>query len=184
MYGSQRDWMFVVKCRMKASSLGFLFVILVSVLYVFSYSIYICEHASLNVFKLPPVVKDFKEALWLMCVTVTTVGYGDITPRTMLGKIVAFFACVVGILVTSLTISSITGQLNLSNSEELAYGLISKLELNRIMNLNSTSMVYYILKLRSLLKKSKDSKLVAAQETERQKQDISHMMETFRESVE
>lgn len=145
MYGSQRDWMFVVKCRMKASSLGFLFVILISTLYVFSYSIYICENASLNQFKLTPIIKDFKESLWLMCVTITTVGYGDVTPRTMLGRIVAFFACVVGILVISLTISSITGQLNLTNSEELAYGLISKLELNRIMNLNSTNMVYQIL---------------------------------------
>lgn len=42
-------------------------------------------------------LSDFPEALWWAVVTVTTVGYGDITPVTLGGRIVAGILMVIGI---------------------------------------------------------------------------------------
>ena len=46
---------------------------------VFGYIFYVTE----------PQVKTFEDGIWWALVTVTTVGYGDITPATTLGRIVA-----------------------------------------------------------------------------------------------
>lgn len=40
---------------------------------------------------------DFKDSLWWSFVTTTTVGYGDISPRTGLGRIIATILMLVGI---------------------------------------------------------------------------------------
>ena len=49
--------------------------------YIFSYLIYSFEHQAQ-----PEKVVDMLDALWLAFVTVTTLGYGDITPITPVGR--------------------------------------------------------------------------------------------------
>lgn len=44
-----------------------------------------------------PNIKNYWDALWWAICTVSTVGYGDIVPHTMGGRLVAFFLIVVGI---------------------------------------------------------------------------------------
>lgn len=60
---------------------GFLYIILVSIAAIFfsSAAIYYAE----------PSIKSFEDALWWSIVTATTLGYGDITPYTLLGRIIA-----------------------------------------------------------------------------------------------
>lgn len=43
-----------------------------------------------------PNVKEFLDALWFCYSTVTTVGYGDITPVTSLGRIIGIFLMLIG----------------------------------------------------------------------------------------
>jgi voltage-gated potassium channel len=57
-----------------------------------------------------PGLAEYKEALWWAVVTVTTVGYGDVTPRTDLGRVIAS-----GLMITGIgTIGLLAGQVGAS----------------------------------------------------------------------
>jgi len=58
--------------------------------------------------KVPTPFKSIPHAFWWCIVTFTTVGYGDIAPVTLLGKLVASATMVFGILVLAMPISVIS----------------------------------------------------------------------------
>jgi len=49
-------------------------------------------------------LQDYGSAVWLTCITMTTVGYGDIFPHTIGGQITAIFIALWGTFVISLLI--------------------------------------------------------------------------------
>jgi voltage-gated potassium channel len=53
-----------------------------------------------------PEIKNYGDALWLMIVTMTTVGYGDVVPITVAGRIVTIIAMVLGIGTLSVYITT------------------------------------------------------------------------------
>lgn len=52
-------------------------------------------------------ISSFGDALWWALVTVTTVGYGDIYPVTLEGKVIASFLMIIGIMILGLFISTL-----------------------------------------------------------------------------
>ncbi len=64
--------------------------------------------ASLIIFHIEPGFADFFEALYWATVSLTTVGYGDLVPTTMLGRIVTMASSLMGVAVIALPSGIIT----------------------------------------------------------------------------
>ena len=79
---------------------------------------------------------NYVDAIWLIIITMTTVGYGDITAKTTGGRIISMISCLSGVFLTSMIIVTITNFLNLEPHEkrmleilELTDGLENEKEL-------------------------------------------------------
>ncbi|KAK3087102.1 hypothetical protein FSP39_001744 [Pinctada imbricata] len=49
-------------------------------------------------------IEDIPQAFWLSLITMTTVGYGDVTPKTTPGKVIASLCAITGIMLLALVI--------------------------------------------------------------------------------
>jgi len=96
---------FVTKLKNKMSAFlitnGFIYVILATIVTVLmsASGIYYAESH---------LIKSFEDAIWWSIVTVTTVGYGDIVPVTLLGRIIAVFLMATGTTFLGIYIGTIT----------------------------------------------------------------------------
>ncbi len=61
-------------------------------------------------------------------ITIATVGYGDMYPKTHLGRFFAITACFTGFILISLFVVTMTNWLSFSCSEENSFTLIKRLE--------------------------------------------------------
>ncbi|GAQ17982.1 ion transporter [Oceanobacillus picturae] len=57
---------------------------------------------------LEPNIHNFSDGVWWSIVTTTTVGYGDISPNTAIGRIIAIFLMVIGVGLIGMITGSIT----------------------------------------------------------------------------
>lgn len=62
---------------------------------------------------------SFPTALWWSIVTSTTVGYGDISPTTLVGKLAAVINMLIGIGLVGMLTSSITGYFTKSSGDDI-----------------------------------------------------------------
>lgn len=66
-----------------------------------------------------PRLEAFSEAVWWAVVTVTTVGYGDITPITRIGRLVAVMLMVTGIGTIGMLASQVSAAIIARKEEEI-----------------------------------------------------------------
>ncbi|ANU09891.1 ion transporter [Planococcus antarcticus DSM 14505] len=80
---------------------------------------------------LEPSINTFGDALWWAVVTTTTVGYGDISPETPIGRILAVVLMLVGIGIIGTLTSAITsffGNKNEANHDKKILNVIQSIE--------------------------------------------------------
>ncbi len=63
-------------------------------------------------------------AFWVVILTMTTIGYGDIYPVTNLGRIICIVACIWGVFILSLFVVALTNTTEFSAKEGQVYDAI------------------------------------------------------------
>jgi len=89
----------------KKSRLSYGLTLFISLLIIFTI-IFFIEEAPVN-----PAVNTYEDSLWYVLQTLTTVGYGDIIPMTILGRLTGFLTMLSAIVITSLITASATSTL-------------------------------------------------------------------------
>lgn len=62
----------------------------------------------------------FENSIWLIIITMTTVGYGDFYPRTFFGRLLDTFIAIWGIFIISMMVVVLSNTLKLDSSEKRA----------------------------------------------------------------
>lgn len=116
----------------------------------------------------------YANAMWNVLVTMTTVGYGDYYPVTLLGRISGIAVCFWGVLCVSMIIVTVTTMLNLDSSEEKALLILDRLSFKKDLRVSAANVLTAALHFRSLLKKG-----APAIDVELQKGKINRFVSEF-----
>jgi hypothetical protein len=71
------------------------------------------------------ITKSYVDAFYMSCITLTTVGFGDFAPASELGRFVAIFWILIGVVVTGNFISEMTAHFIEAEKERKSYERIS-----------------------------------------------------------
>ena len=91
-------------------------------------------------------------SIWLIVITITTVGYGDLAPHTFFGKIIAIITALIGAFLISLLVLAVNSVFELNKNQQKALRHIqmtrsAALTIIRSMRFLSTKKKLYRLKL-------------------------------------
>jgi potassium intermediate/small conductance calcium-activated channel subfamily N protein 2 len=140
---SGSNYIYVIKCIMKNSPLEILLASMVIYIITFAYAVKVCERPLIFAiiqknlgdpsFTLPVAndVSNYYNAMWLMIVTMATIGYGDYYPRTLPGRAITFFSCICGVVTVSLLTITLQNLMEMSNAESRSYNIVEKLVLKK-----------------------------------------------------
>ena len=115
---------FPFKANMTDSSLLITLELFIMCLFVCSYDLriferYFDEYNDSN-------LGNFLNDLWCVFITMTTVGYGDIYPKSLFGRIIIIISCMFGIFLIGLMVVSVTSYLNIVGVEYNIYNILLK----------------------------------------------------------
>ena len=115
---------FPFKANMMDSSLLINFTLFIMCWLVCSYDLRIFERYfdEYNESNLGNYLND----LWCVFITMTTVGYGDISPVSLLGKIIIIISCMFGVFLVGLMVVTVTSYLNIVGVESNIYKILLK----------------------------------------------------------
>jgi voltage-gated potassium channel len=88
---------------------------------VVSFTIILIFLSSIPISLVEPKINSFADAIWWSVVTATTVGYGDYSPQTGLGRVIAVLLMIMGIGLIGMVTSSISAYFisNKTNQNQL-----------------------------------------------------------------
>ena len=131
-YETEASTMFAIKACLKDKPFHFLIPLILVSIVVFSTAVRLFERG----FSLGTSQQDYSyiwNSMWLVMLTMTTVGYGDFFPRTHLGRFIIVLACFWGIFLISLMVVTLTSFILFSNEESRSFDYMAK-----VKNLNNS----------------------------------------------
>jgi hypothetical protein len=132
MFGANPGQILVLKCIMRDSPFAVVTSLFIGGISFFGYVIQIAESP---IRRLTPEMDytSYINACWGTVATMTTVGYGDIYPRTTFGRGIMIFCSMYGVIVVSLMVVTVTNFLCMSQMESASYTVMKKLEYKELI---------------------------------------------------
>lgn len=96
------DWEFIGKSMFQQHPFKLLFFFSACIIIIPAHVMYVAERAE------PTTAFTYKDSIWVTSVTVTTLGYGDMVPQTVLGRFASFVGAVLGLLLSSVAVAVLT----------------------------------------------------------------------------
>jgi len=67
-----------------------------------------------------PVFDSFFNSIWFTVITITTIGYGDISPCTVIGRSITIVLALWGALLLALLVVTVSNIFNLDDNQKMA----------------------------------------------------------------
>lgn len=173
--------MFPFKANMESSSLVINIFLFVLALIICSYNLRIFERYFdvVNDYNLTNYLND----LWCVFITMTTVGYGDISPSSFFGRINIIISCMFGVFLVGLMVVSVTSYLNIEGIDSNIYQILLKSEKMEERNkLAYKAIVQYLKSIREVNqeKNKADQELFMNKFIPNQKKMVNYYLKIFK----
>lgn len=104
-------------------------------------------------------LQNLQNCFWLIIVTMVTVGYGDMYPKSHFGRFVVIIASILGMLLVSLIVVSLAVLTEFTDEEKKAYNVIKKIQADSSAFQKAANVICDICKLRYLNEKKRKKRL-------------------------
>ena len=165
IFGEKIRDMFAIRSFFQEYPIKFLISLYLFWIFYFSYILRIFE----RIFIVPPIAVQqgiyypnfdkFSNCYWCIFITMMTVGFGDYYPITILGKVVIYFAAVIGVILNSIVTVAFFKSLELTTNENKVYILLERLRIGQkieTINKEIVSLIMHKFVLQCRMKKSND----------------------------
>jgi Ion channel len=153
--GCECSHLFMMKCLFKDAPYSLLCVCITLSVVVFAFAVRVFERPYNDA---NGQLQDYSyvwNSMWLVIVTMTTVGYGDFYPRTHLGRSVTLIACFWGVFLISMMIVTLTESSEFSKGETKAFELLSRIKKKEEAKKTAAKAIYLALRVNIYTKNSK-----------------------------
>ena len=103
-------------------------------------------------------LQELQNCFWLIIVTMITVGYGDMFPKSHFGRFIVIIAAIIGMLLVSLIVVSLAVLTEFTDEEKKAYNVIKKIQADSSAFQKAANVICDVCKLRYLNEKKKKEK--------------------------
>ena len=86
----------------------------------------------------------YHDAMWMVCITFLTVGYGDFYPVTQVGRIIAVTTVIVGQLYAATIIGIFSQQLQLTESDVSIYNFLENKVKSDLVRKYAANIIIYM----------------------------------------
>jgi len=143
-----------VKCVMRKNPFLFVFTAYLMSIPFFGWMLRIAERPFVHIDD-SSLGYNYANAMWNIIITMTTVGYGDIYPRTLLGRGIVFFVCIWGTMIISLMVVTLTTIFEMNSLEFKAFNILERLSAKEKMRSEAAHVLTNIIRGKNVSKNQK-----------------------------
>lgn len=96
-------------------------------------------------------------SFWNVIITLTTVGYGDFYPKTIMGRLVGVVICIWGVFIVSFFVVNLNFLIDFNNNEQKAYVMHQKLHYKQVLKKKAIDVLASAYQKRNVAMKEPDN---------------------------